>query len=84
MVAMRSSLHLMPLERSPLPQGADPYEQNNLWMLEAASRFGPELIDFVCLWNGRGGDGPGGAEHLWKAVQRRGGRAHWLDTTKLW
>ena len=33
-------------------------------MLDAAARFGPEKMIFICLWNGKGGDGPGGAKHL--------------------
>lgn len=85
-LAARSAgaLHVMPLERGPLPAGADPYEQNNLWMLEAASRFGADKVDFICLWNGQGGDGPGGTYHLLQEVRSRGGRTHWLDTTRLW
>ena len=53
-------------------------------MLEAASRFGPDKVDFVCLWNGERGDGPGGVQHMMEEVQKAGGRAHWLDTRKLW
>lgn len=64
--------------------GEDPYERNNLHMLEAAMRFGPEKLNFVCLWNGQGGDGPGGTQHLMQQTRNRGGRIHWLDTTKLW
>jgi hypothetical protein len=79
-----ASLHLMPHERGPLAPGEDPYEQNNLWMLEAASRFGTEKVDFICLWNGQGGDGPGGTQHLMQEVGRRHGHTHWLDTTQLW
>jgi hypothetical protein len=79
-----ATLHVLPFERGATPQDADPYERNNLWMLDAASRFGPGRLDFVCLWNGERGDGPGGAQHLMEEVQSRGGRAYWLDTTKLW
>ncbi len=80
----RAALHVLPHESGPTPVGADPYERNNLWMLEAASRFGPDRIDFVCLWNGESGDGPGGAQHMMQEVRKAGGRTHWLDTTKLW
>ena len=66
------------------PEGEDPYERNNRWMLDAASRFGPDKVDFVCLWNGEGVDGPGGTRHMMEEVSQRGGRTHWLDTTKLW
>jgi hypothetical protein len=74
----------MPKERGPVEPGQDAYEQNNLWMLETASRFGAEKVDFICLWNGQGGDGPGGTQHLMQEVSLRHGRTHWLDTTRLW
>jgi hypothetical protein len=64
--------------------GADPYARNNLRMLSAACRHGSERVDFICLWNGAEGDGPGGTAHLQAEVARRGGRVHWLDTRLLW
>jgi hypothetical protein len=80
----RSVLHVAPRELGPASASEDPYERNNRWMLEAASRFGPQRLDFVCLWNGEGGDGPGGTRHMTEEVRDNGGRAIWLDTTKLW
>jgi len=80
----RAALHVLPFERGPTPAGEDPYERNNRWMLDQASRFAPDKADFVCLWNGEGGDGPGGTKHMMEEVRGRGGRARWLDTTKLW
>ena len=53
-VKARAVLHVLPFERK-TPAGADPYEQNNLWMLKAAERFGAEKLDFICLWNGEAG-----------------------------
>jgi hypothetical protein len=79
-----AALHLMPVELGPLPSGEDPFERNNLWMLEAAMRFGAEKVEFICLWNGKGGDGPGGTQHLMQEVRRKAGRVHWIDTTKAW
>jgi hypothetical protein len=80
----RSALHVAPLELGPTRENEDPYERNNHWMLNAALRFGADKVDFVCLWNGEAGDGPGGAQHMMKEVCKKGGRAIWLDTTKLW
>jgi hypothetical protein len=80
----RATFHVMPDERGPLLTGADPYELNNLWMLESAERFGVGKVHFVCLWNGQGGDGPGGTQHLMEEVRRKSGRVHWLNTTQLW
>ncbi|MEJ8823243.1 hypothetical protein WKW80_14550 [Variovorax humicola] len=78
------TLHILPAERGALKPDEDPYEQDNLWMLEAASRFGADKVQFICLWDGKGGDGPGGTQHLMEEVRRRHGHAHWLDTTQLW
>jgi len=80
----RAVLHVAPLELGLLPEGEDPYERDNRWMLDSALRFGADKVDFVCLWNGEGGDGPGGTKHMMEEVRQRGGRAQWLDTTKLW
>jgi hypothetical protein len=71
-------------ELGPIREGEDAYERNNRWMLNSALRFGADKVDFVCLWNGEGGDGPGGTRHMMEAVRNRGGRTLWLDTTKLW
>ena len=79
-----ASLHVMPLERGATPEDLDPYEQNNLWMLEAANRFGAKRVEMICLWNGQQGDGPGGTRHLIEEIRSNGERVHWLDTTKLW
>ena len=73
-----------PERARPDPGGEDAYERNNRWMLDSALRFGADKVDFVCLWNGEGGDGPGGTRHMMDAVRNRGGRTRWLDTTKLW
>jgi hypothetical protein len=76
-----AEFHVTPDELGPADE--DPFERNNLRMLDVAMSLGAEKLDFVCLWNGEGGDGPGGTQHLMQAVQRKGGKTHWLDTTKL-
>jgi len=79
-----ANLRELPLEHGATREDESRYEQNNLWMLEAATRFGAQKVEFICLWNGQQGDGPGGTRHLMEEVRRRSGRVHWLDTTKLW
>jgi hypothetical protein len=83
-VKSRASLQITSDELGVIATDEDPYEHNNLQMLDAALRFGPDKLDFICLWNGESGDGPGGTQHLMHEVQSKGGRTHWLDTTKLW
>ena len=80
----RSVLHVAPREIGPPQEGEDPYELNNRWMLGAALRFGAEKVNFVSLWNGAGGDGPGGTRHMTEEVRNKGGRTIWLDTRRLW
>src|SRR5215475_7127311 len=83
-VKSRATLHGMPEELGPLPAAENAYERNNQWMLERAARFGGERIAFISLWNGQGGDGPGGAQHFMDEARRKTTRIYWLDTRKLW
>jgi hypothetical protein len=80
----RGVLHVSPRELGPPQEGEDPYERNNRWMLGTALRFGADKVDFVSLWNGEGGDGPGGTRHMMEEVRNKGGRTIWLDTRRLW
>jgi hypothetical protein len=52
-------------------------------MLKSAARFGAEKMVFICLWDGQGGDGPGGAQHFMEEAGRKTERIYWLDTRKL-
>ena len=64
--------------RSEQPQNV--YERCNLSMLERALSFGTDKVRFICVWNGEGGDGPGGTAHMREAVQKSGGMQCWIDT----
>jgi tetratricopeptide (TPR) repeat protein len=71
-------------EQPPNSAPSYPYERCNLWLLYTALACGVDKVRFVCLWNGGGGDGPGGTAHMYNEVKRRTGRVTWLDTRKLW
>jgi tetratricopeptide (TPR) repeat protein len=75
---------MMPDELGPLPKNANAFERNNKWQLYSALAWGAEKVHFICLWNGKGGDGPGGTKHMIDEVQKRAGRVYILDTTFLW
>ena len=62
----------------------DPFERCNLWLLYTALAYGPEKVKFICLWNGGGGDGSGGTQHMVNEVKKRTGQVIHLDTRKLW
>ncbi|MCA9182173.1 MAG: DUF4071 domain-containing protein, partial [Planctomycetales bacterium] len=91
--AVRESLkdapRIMPNELGALPkigqtEHANPFERCNLWLLYTALAWGIDKVRFICLWNGDGGDGPGGTAHMYEEVKRRTGRVTWLDTRTLW
>jgi tetratricopeptide (TPR) repeat protein len=65
------------------PKGVDPYERCNLWLLYTALSYGISKVQFICLWNGEGGDGPGGTAHMYQEVNRRTGQVSWIDSRTL-
>lgn len=65
------------------PRGLSPYERCNDWLMNTALAWGPDKTRFICLWNGAGGDGPGGTQHMMDEVKRRTGRVEWIDTRTL-
>ncbi len=78
-----TTLFVMPDELGPTPENANPYERNNLWQLYTALSMGPEKVRFICLWDGKGGDGPGGTKHMHDSVKKRSGLVYVLDTNVL-
>lgn len=64
----------------PTPNGVDPYERCNLWLLQTALAYGMEKVHFICLWDGGGGGGPGGTAHMYQEVKGRTGQVTWIDT----
>lgn len=65
------------------PTGTSVFERCNLWMLEQALAWGADKLTLVCLWDGGGGDGPGGTGHLVDLVRRHGGHVAWVDVRRL-
>lgn len=72
-----------PTELGTLPVGMNAYERCNLWLLASAMAYGPEKLVFICLWDGGGGDGPGGTAHMVAEVQKQHGKVIWLDVAKV-
>ena len=80
---------VMPDELGPLPRDSrgketNPFERCNQWLLNSALALGIKRTRCLCLWNGSGGDGPGGTEHMMKEVKKRTGQVTWLDTRTMW
>ena len=75
---------LGPLPKDSHGKESSPFERCNLWLLNSALALGIGRTRFIGLWNGSGGDGPGGTAHMMKEVQKRTGQVTWLDTRKMW
>jgi hypothetical protein len=74
---------ILPDELGRPRKGVDPYERCNLWLLYTALSYGIKKVQFICLWDGSKGDGPGGTAHMYEEVQRRTGQVTWINTKDL-
>ncbi len=74
---------IMPDELGPLPKDVNPFERCNRWLLYTALSYGINKVRLICLWDGGGGDGPGGTAHMYEEVKRRTGEVRWLDIRSI-
>lgn len=84
---LRDPIRVAPVDLGEPPQGTEEsyaYERCNLWLLSTALSHGASKVRFICLWNGGGGDGPGGTAHMVREVKRYSGWVTWIDTRKAW
>ena len=58
------------------------WARNNLWMLHNAIALAGKNITLLALWNGEGGDGPGGTQDMVHEVGKRHARTVIIDTKK--
>ena len=72
-----------PSELGALPADMNAYERCNIWLLASAMAYDPEKLVFICLWDGGGGEGPGGTAHMVAEVKKQHGKVVWLDTRAL-
>ncbi len=57
----------------------DIWSRNNLWELNSALENGGANMTLISLWDGKGGDGPGGTEHMVAEAQARGATLNPID-----
>ncbi|WHZ22232.1 MAG: hypothetical protein OJF47_001344 [Nitrospira sp.] len=82
-VGLKNDPHIMPDELGPLLQDMNPFERCNQWLLYTALSHGLSRVRFLCLWDGGGGDGPGGTAHMYNEVNRLTGQVTWIDSRTL-
>lgn len=59
------------------------WERTNLWMLDEALKAGGENMTLIALWDGKGGDGEGGTEHMVRVAKDAGAKTKIIDVNKL-
>jgi Sulfatase-modifying factor enzyme 1 len=60
----------------------DIWQRNNLWMLHHALHRGGRNTTLIALWDGGGGDGPGGTKDMITQARALGARTIIIDTRK--
>lgn len=59
------------------------WERSNLWMLHNALWYGAANMSLIALWDGKGGDGPGGTKHMVDTANTSGSQTIIIDTNQL-
>ncbi|MFN7981968.1 MAG: tetratricopeptide repeat-containing protein [Vicinamibacterales bacterium] len=59
------------------------WNRSNLWMLYNALALNPQFVTLIALWDGSGGDGPGGTADLVQQATSRGHKVVILDAKRL-
>jgi tetratricopeptide (TPR) repeat protein len=75
-----------PMELGELSQDVEngyPYERCNLWLLYTALSYGVDSVHFISLWDGKGGDGPGGTADMYEQIKSRTGNVSIIKTQDL-
>jgi hypothetical protein len=63
--------------------GEEVWEQANEWMLQAALCEGGSRMTLIVLWDGEGGDGPGGTRHMVERAEQQGATVVVIDIGTL-
>lgn len=77
------SFNLQPDRLGDVPIGDNAFERNNRWALYSTLMYGIDRVRLIVLWNGKGGDAPGGTGDMVHQVRHLGGVVEHIDTTKF-
>jgi hypothetical protein len=59
------------------------WQRSNLWILHTGLSMDNADVTLIVLWNGEGGDGPGGTQDMVDIARRRGVKVVVLDAKRL-
>jgi hypothetical protein len=78
-----SLLQQLPYQVLAETNGKNIWEATNETMLQVALHNGGAHMTLLALWNGQGGDGPGGTQHLVQTTKRNGASVIIIPTQDL-
>jgi len=64
-------------------RGYSIWERNNSWLLHTALSRAETDVTLLVLWDGKGGDGPGGTQDMVALAGSRGVRVVRIDASRL-
>jgi hypothetical protein len=76
-------IHLLPDAARRDDPALSVWERSNLWMLDSALAWTTGGTTLLALWNGEGGDGPGGTADMVARAHAGGARVVRLDARRL-
>ena len=76
-------IRLLPREAHRDARGLSVWERNNLWLLDSAFAWTGGGTSLLALWNGEGGDGPGGTADMVARARAGGARVALIDARRL-
>lgn len=65
----RLTVHILP-ESNANDKSDNVWARANLWMLQSALKEGGKHMTLLALWDGKGGDGDGGTEHMVEVAKK--------------
>jgi hypothetical protein len=70
------------LVMAPVGEDRNPYSEHNLWLLRLAQERARDMT-LIALWDGAGGDGPGGTADVVARTRESGGETIVIDSREL-
>ncbi|MFB3041356.1 MAG: hypothetical protein ACE1ZS_06085, partial [Candidatus Poribacteria bacterium] len=77
------TIYRQPDQLGPVKDEDNVYERSNLWALYSTLIYPMNQVRLIALWDGKGGDGPGGTGHMVEEILKYSGGVRHLDTTRF-
>ena len=78
----KSPLHILPVEKR-YNTTNNIWAVTNLWMLDHALEVEGKNMTLIALWDGKGGDGNGGTEHMINTAKDKGAKIKIININKI-